>query len=168
MGILSIVILLSTFPIFISKAQGESKPSGTSLKATLYLYGLNNESAKMIFNRSGEYFEYNLNAHNVLPNTKYNLIYYPQKPIGLICIGEGISNDGGELHISENEVHITSIPFGTDINGYPSTTTYEDGTTGGKIWLVLSSQVDCPRMRFTTDPLTNALYEDTLIYYWKI
>jgi len=167
-GILSIAILISIFPILNIKAEGLSKPSGTSLKATLYLYGDNNEFGKMIYNRSGEYFEYIFNAHNLIPNTKYNLIYYPQKPIGLICIGEGISNDGGQLNISDDYIHITSIPFNTDINGNINTTTYEDGTTGGKIWLIPSEQVNCNTLRFNTDTLTNVLYEDTLIYFWKI
>lgn len=166
-GILGILILISIFPIFQSKAQ-ESKPSGTSIKATLYLHGLNNEFGKMIYNRSGQYFEYILNAHNLLPNTKYNLIYYPQKLVGLICIGEGVSNDGGQLNISNREVHITSIPFNTDINGNTQTTTYEDGTTGGKIWLLPSSQVNCNQMFFLTNPLSNVLYEDTLINFSKI
>lgn len=166
-GILSIAILLSIFPIFNSKAEGLSKPSGTSIKATLYLYGLNNEFGKMIYNRSGQYLEYVFNAHNLLPNTKYNLIYYPQKPIGLICIGEETSTNGGELNITEKEIHITSIPFNSDINGNTQTTTYEDGTTGGKIWLLPSDQVDCPHMIFKTNTLTNVLYEDTLIYFWK-
>jgi len=51
----------------------------------------------MIYSREGEYLEYIFNDHNLLPNTKYNLIYYPQEPIGLICIGEGESNNGGKL-----------------------------------------------------------------------
>lgn len=131
-GILLVVTLLIIFPVFKSNAQGLSKPSGTSIKATLYLNGENNEFGKMIYNRSGEVFEYIFNGHNLLPNTKYNLIYYPQKPIGLICIGEGESNNGGELNITEKEVHITSIPFNSDINGSTETTTYKDGTTGGK------------------------------------
>lgn len=167
-GILGILILISIFPIFNINAEGLSKPSGTSLKATLYLYGSNNEFGKMIYNRSGQYLEYVFNAHNLLPNTKYNLIYYPQKPIGLICIGEGVTNSGGQLNITEKEIHITSIPFNSDINGDTQTTTYQDGTTGGKIWLVLSEQVNCSTMKFTTNILTNVLYEDTLIYFWKI
>lgn len=167
LGILLVMTLLIVSPMFRSNAQGLSKPSGTSLKATLYLYGEDREFGKMIYNRSGEYLEYIFNAHNLLPNTKYNLIYYPQKPIGLICIGEGVSNNGGELNISEKEIHITSIPFNTDINGDPLTTTYQDGTTGGKIWLLPSEQVNCNTLRFRTDTLTNVLYEDTLIYFWK-
>ena len=166
-GILGIIILISIFPIFNINAEGLSKPSGTSIKATLYLYGNNNEFGKMIYNRSGQYLEYVFNGHNLLPNTKYNLIYYPQKEVGLICIGEGVSNNGGELNITEKEIHITSIPFNSDINGNTQTTTYEDGTTGGKIWLVPSNQVNCNQMYFTTNTPTNILYEDTLIYFWK-
>lgn len=166
-GITLIMTLLIVSPMFKSNAQGQSKPSGTSLKATLYLNGEENEFGKMIYNRSGEYFEYLFIGHNLIPNTNYNLIYYPQEPVGLICIGEGTSNNGGELNISEKEIHITSIPFNTDINGNPQTTTYEDGTTGGKIWLVPSNQLNCSEMKFTTDPLTDTLYEDTLIFFWK-
>lgn len=167
LGILIVGILLTLSPVFKSSAEGLSKPSGTSLKATLYLYGQNNEFGKMIYNRAGQYFEYVLNAHNLLPNTKYNLIYYPEKPIGLICIGEGVSNDGGQINIKEDQIHITSIPFNTDINAHAQTTTYEDGTTGGKIWLLPSNQVNCNQMIFTTQNLTNTLYEDTLIFFWK-
>lgn len=166
-GITLIMTLLIVSPMFKSNAQGQSKPSGTSLKATLYLNGEENEFGKMIYNRSGEYLEYIFNGHNLLPNTNYNLIYYPEKPIGLICIGEGVSNNGGELNISEKNIYITSIPFNTDINGNTQTTTYEDGTTGGKIWLLPSEQVNCNTLRFRTDTLTNVLYEDTLIYFWK-
>jgi len=166
-GTTLVITLLIVSPMFRSNAQGQSKPSGTSLKATLYLNGENNEFGKMIYNRSGEYLEYLFNGHNLIPNTNYNLIYYPQKPVGLICIGEGVSNNGGELSIVEKEMHITSIPFESDINGDPLSTTYENGTTGGKIWLVPSNQVNCSQMKFTTDTLTNTLYEDTLIYFWK-
>lgn len=167
LGSLLVITILIVSPIFKSNAQGLSKPSGTSLKATLYLNGENNEFGKMVYNRSGEYLEYIFNGHNLLPNTNYNLIYYPEKPIGLICIGEGVSNNGGELNISEKNIYITSIPFNTDINGNTQTTTYEDGTTGGKIWLLPSEQVNCNTLRFRTDTLTNVLYEDTLIYFWK-
>lgn len=165
-GILVIGILISIFPIFNINAE-ESKPSGTSNKATLYLYGSNNEFGKMIYNRSGEYFEYIFTGHNLIPNTKYSLIYYPEKPVGLICIGEGESTKGGQLNITRKDVYINSIPFYTDINGNTHTTTYEDGTTGGKIWLLPSNQVNCNTLRFNTEALTDVLYEDTLIHFLK-
>ncbi|HBB64521.1 MAG: hypothetical protein UR34_C0010G0023 [candidate division WS6 bacterium GW2011_GWC1_33_20] len=164
--VITVIILLIT-QIQIINANGISKLSGNSLKAHLYLYGSNNEFAKMTYNKAGQYFEYILNAHHLLPNTKYILLYYPQKTIGLLCIGYGTSNNAGGLNISEKEIDITSIPFNIDINGSTNTTTYENGITGGKIWLVLSNEVNCPNMHFLTPTLTNALYEDTLIYYWK-
>ncbi len=165
-GTLVVILLVSIFPIFNLNAQ-ESKPSGTSLKATLYLHGENNEFGKMIYNRSGQYLEYIFEGHNLIPNTQYNLIYYPENPLRILCLGDGITNNGGQLSITEKEIDTTSIPFNSDINGYTDTTTYEDGTTGGKIWLLPSNQVNCNTLRFTTDTLTNVLYEDTLINFWK-
>ncbi len=165
-GILVITILIGISPIFKTNAQ-ISKPSGTSIKATLYLYGNNNEFGKMIYNRSGHYLEYIFEGHNLLPNTKYNLIYYPENPLRILCIGDGITNNGGQLSITEKEVDITSIPFNSDINGNIQTTTYKNDTTGGKIWLVPSEQLDCSQSKFISNTYSNILYEDTLIYFWK-
>jgi hypothetical protein len=119
-------------------------PAGKSNVAHLYLYEKTDDGSndwpivedgawgKMKYNLSGDKFEFFFNGHGLEVGEDYTLIYYPDPwpVIGLICLGSGIVNESGDIHIAES-VDTGDLPIDTDEND------------GAKIWLVLSSCVDC-------------------------
>ncbi|MBN2315469.1 MAG: hypothetical protein JXM79_16185 [Sedimentisphaerales bacterium] len=93
-------------------------------------------------------------------NTDYTLIYYPDPwpGAGLICLGSGTSDSDGRLHISETP-NTGDLPKEFDGN-YP---------TRAKIWLVLTTDVDCanqqmvgwqPERYLFEDDASNVTYDD--------
>jgi len=124
--------------------KGPNGQAGNSNIAHLYLYEKENfvtdgwdvvnkgAWGKMKYNLSGEMFEFVFNGHGLEAGSDYTLIYYPDPwpGNGLICLGSGVANKGGNVHIAA-AVNIGDLPILTDEN------------TGAKIWLVLSADVDC-------------------------
>jgi hypothetical protein len=88
---------------------------------------------KMKYNLSGSTFDFVFNGHGVLPNTDYTLIYYPDPwpGSGLICLAQGWSTAGGEIHLADSVETNSDLPIMGDTN------------LGAKIWLVTSGYVDC-------------------------
>ena len=82
---------------------------------------------------SGTELEFMFHGHKLLPDTLYSLIYYPDPwpGYGLIIIGEGLSDEDGNLNIKGSE-NIGDLPRSFDQNK----------PEGAKIWLVLSSDID--------------------------
>jgi len=125
-----------------AEAKGPTGPAGKSNKAHLYLYEKDPTSweivsdgawGKMTYDQSGELFSYVFNGHHLNPNEDYTLIYYPDPwpGTGLICLGEGTANDGGNIHLMGSE-NTGVLPAEYDAN-----------KDGAKIWLVKSTDVDC-------------------------
>lgn len=87
---------------------------------------------KMKYNLSGETFDFVFNGHGLEIGLDYTLIYYPDPwpGDGLICLGSGTVNEEGDIHIAES-VDTGNLPIEGDEND------------GAKIWLVLTSDVDC-------------------------
>jgi hypothetical protein len=85
---------------------------------------------KMTFNTKNDKFTFN--GHKVTPSAEYSLIYYPDPWPGTGCIvlGTGKSNKGGNVNIN-GKFDFSTIPIKGDTN------------KGAKIWLVLSSDVNC-------------------------
>jgi hypothetical protein len=90
-------------------------------------------------------FYFVFNGHGLIPGESYTLIYYPDPwpGNGLISLGTGFANEGGNVHIRGMLEDICDLPADYDAN-------YE---YGAKIWLVLSSDVypggsgiDIPKM----------------------
>ena len=56
----------------------------------------------MKYSLSGETFDFVFNGHGLEVDEEYMLIYYPDPwpGTGLICLGEGTANGGGEVHIA--------------------------------------------------------------------
>jgi len=140
---------------------GLNKPGKTR---HLYLYEKNPEDwttveggawGKMDFRPSGRTFRFNFQGHGLEPGTDYTLIYYPDPwpGTGLVCLGTGTSNQGGQILISER-VETADIPTEDDEN-----------EEGGKIWLVLSSDVDCEGAVITGWNPTEYLFEYNLITF---
>ena len=89
---------------------------------------------KMLYKLWYDKFYFVFNGHGLAPNETYMLIYYPDPwpGNGLIPLGIGIANVGGNLNISGKLADVCDLPADYDENfGY-----------GAKIWLVLASDVD--------------------------
>lgn len=144
-------------------------PAGNSNIAHLYLYEKNTTDwsiiddgawGKMKFNLAGPTFDFNFNGHGLEPNTEYSLIYYPDKTgnpwprTDIICLGSDTANDGGNVHIANSKELNTDLPdTSVDIN------------SGAKIWLVLSSDIDCSTCEMSGWNPTEYLFEGDLITY---
>jgi hypothetical protein len=127
---------------------------------------------KMRYRLSGALFEYVFNGRKLIPEEEYTLIYYPDPwpGSGLICLGTGTANRGGNVHIATAADIGTDLPIATDLNN-PKNLGHETcvlGSTcidGAKIWLVLSSDVDCVgRSMVGWDP-EEYLFEDVGIFF---
>ena len=119
---------------------------GKSNVAHLYLYEKTDDGTmdwpvveggawgKMKYNTEGEEFEFVFNGHGLEAGEDYTLIYYPDPwpGDGLICLGEGTANGGGEVHIA-GSCDTGNLPAAGD----------EAPLGGAKIWLVLSEDIDC-------------------------
>jgi hypothetical protein len=147
--------------------KGPNGQAGNSNIAHLYLYEKDPDTwiikedgawGKMKYNLSGEMFEFVFNGHGLEAGSDYTLIYYPDPwpGNGLICLGSGTANKGGEVHIAESP-EIDFLPVVLDDN-FP---------VGAKIWLVLTEDVDCisePTNMVGWQP-TEYLFEDDLIQF---
>lgn len=111
---------------------------------------------KMQYKLSGETFDFVFNGHNLEPGLEYILIYYPDPwpGIGLICLGNGIVNEEGDIHIAAS-VNTGDLPAPYD----------ENIENGAKIWLVLSSDVDCRNQEMIGWHPTDYLFEYDLIIF---
>ena len=104
---------------------------------------------KMSYNLWGPTFNFVFHGRRLVPKEDYTLIYYPDAWPGkdLICLGSGIANKGGNLLITGREDIGTSLPADYDANWTPcgegAPANCLSGAVGAKIWLVLSSDVDC-------------------------
>jgi len=156
---------------------GNNGQAGKSNTAHLYLYqkylALDGKWAvypggawgKMTYSMSGTDLNFVMNGHDLAPETDYTLIYYPDPwpGNGLMCLGTGTTDADGDVTI-EGMTDTGDLPAPYDMNAYASTTTYYDGSTGAKIWLVLSSDVDCGA-RMMTAWTTTAVPEGNLVPY---
>ncbi len=164
--------------------KGPSGPAGKSKTGHLYLYEkdpsdwsivLDGAWGKMNYPLQGPTFKFVFNGHDLEAETAYTLIYYPDPwpGTGLICLGSATSNGGGNVHIMGSP-DTGDLPIPEDFNN-PANSNHDDciaGSTcieGAKIWLVLSSDVDCvstPTAMIGWNP-TQYLFEDVGIFYVK-
>jgi hypothetical protein len=90
---------------------------------------------KMNYNLVGPYFKFVFNGHRLEPGIDYTLIYYPNYPegdgTGLICLGNGTSDEFGDVHINERVYGLCDLPAPGDEN------------EGAQLILVLTDDVDC-------------------------
>lgn len=148
---------------------GKTAPAGNSNIGHLYLYEKDPATweivddgawGKMKYNLAGPEFSFVFNGHGLEPGVDYTLIYYPDVEIGnpypregVICLGSGVANNGGNVNIAAS-VDTGDLPSATDAND------------GAKIWLVLSADVDCDagQMGPAWNP-TDYLFEYNLITF---
>ena len=139
----------------IAKPSQQPPPNGETRTGTLYLFQKTAAEqgpwpivqggswGDLKYSLWGKTFNFMLKGRNLSPGTSYTLIYYadPWPGDGLICLGSGVANGGGNLNISNFNFDIgTSLPADYDANYNP---VYPSGAVGAKIWLVLSDDVDC-------------------------
>ncbi len=139
--------------------------SGSSHVGHLYLVEKDPETwdpvkrgawGKMTFRMEGPVFDYVFNGHQLEADWSYTLIYCPGPwpGAGLICLGEGVADEYGNVHI-KNKVDTGSLPIESDDN-------YD---MGAKIWLVASADVDCDMQKMIGWNPTEYLFERQLITY---
>lgn len=166
--------------------KGPSGPAGKSKIGHLYLYEKveppqpyppntpweiveDGAWGKMKYPLQGPTFKFVFNGHGLEPEMDYTLIYYPDPwpGKGLICLGFAISNEGGNVHIMAAP-DTGDLPTIDDLN-HPDNPKCSTCIEGAKIWLVLSSDVDCdstPTAMIGWNP-TEYLFEDVGIFYVK-
>jgi len=157
--VIAVVMGLLVVPVF---AKGPSGPAGKSNVGHLYLYEKDADWeiveggawGKMKYNLSGSTFDFVFNGHSLPVGQDYTLIYYPDPwpGSGLICLGSGTVNEDGNVHIKEL----------VDTGGLPNET---DANAGAKIWLVLSSDVDCGELEMIAWDPAAYLFEYDLITF---
>jgi hypothetical protein len=146
--------------------KGPNGQAGNSNIAHLYLYEKDPDTwiikedgawGKMKYNLSGEMFEFIFNGHGLEAGFDYTLIYYPDPwpGNGLICLGNGTANKGGEVHIAAESRDIDFLPVVLDDN-FPD---------GAKIWLVLTKDVGCDAQVMVGWQPTEYLFEHDLIQF---
>ena len=185
-----IVLLIGALTVGVLAGKGKTGQAGKSNIAHLYLYQKTYVDpnvgdyldvdggawGKMKYNLAGETFDFVFNGHGLVPGDDYTLIYYPDPwpGTGLICLGSGIVNDEGNIHIADSVDTGVDLPILGDLNADTATTTLEDGSTGAKIFLVPTSDVGCftQEMVGWTGPWSGNidgeniyLFEDELIYF---
>ena len=174
--ILVLIALLIGALFAVVLAAGPSKPAGESNTGLLYLYekeeGLDpcdwdiigDAWGKMKYNLSGEEFEFVFNGHGLVPGEDYTLVYYPDPwpPVGLICLGSGKANGGGQVNIA-GSCDTGDLPIATDWNADPEKSCFD--VAGAKIWLVPSDDVDCVDCGGGTWLAWNHLVEDNIYLF---
>ena len=138
--------------------------TGNSNIAPLYLYekdlgwGIFEDGAwgKMNYKLSGEIFEFVFKGHGLEAGSDYTLINYPDPwhGNGLIYLGSGTANKGGEVYIAAS-CEIDFLPVVLDDN-FPD---------GAKIWLVLSDDVDCDAQKMVGWNPEEYLFEHSMIQF---
>ncbi len=146
------VVFSST--LAVAKPRGEPPPNGEVRIGTLYLFQKTEAVGPwpivqggswgdLKYNLWGDKFNFMFKGRKLNPGTSYTLIYYPDPWPGnnLICLGSAVANGGGNLAIFNFDFDImTGLPAEYDANYAPIS---PSGAVGAKIWLVLSSDVNC-------------------------
>jgi len=102
---------------------------------------------KMKYNLSGANFDFVFNGHGLVEGSEYTLVCYPDPWPGndLICLGSGIVNEDGDVHIKDS-INTGDLPIAADQNNIDNEDKYEwinEDYNGAKIWLVLTNDVQC-------------------------
>jgi hypothetical protein len=123
--------------------------------------------AMLKYRPEGTEFKFLLIGKQLLPDTDYTLIYYPDPwpGTGLICLGSGNSDAEGKLKIKGKGDPLSagySEPVST---GNMPIITDDNAEFGAKVWLVLSSDVDCVNENMIAWNPTEYLFESTLITF---
>ena len=102
----------------------------------------NRRWGQMKYNLLGPEFRFSFQGKNLVPDLDYTLIYYPDPwpGNGLMCLGSGATNEGGNLQIHGKLEIPGGLPASYDANFAPVA---PSGAVGAKIWLVPAMDVKC-------------------------
>ena len=114
-------------------------------------------SGKLEYDSAGPTFDFKFNGRKLNPNGAYTLIYYPDPwpGAGLFCLANGTANAYGKIQLEASVNPDSDLPITGDLNS----------PAGAKIWLVLSSDVDCGGQQMVGWNPTEYLFENNLIKY---
>ena len=112
-------------------------------------------SASMMYFWFGSTFDYVLNAHQLTAGSQWTLTYQPEPmpSAGVVCLGHGTVNGGGQLHIATSIELNSNLPPGLDPTADPATQPPD-----ALLALVTSSNVDCTAGTMTTFTPDNYLF----------
>lgn len=152
-------MLLIVIPTFAENPPGSNKigilylvektPLSNTEKVGPWPIVPNGAWGKMSYSLWGPTFDFVFHGRRLVPDQDYTLVYYPDPWPGeqLICLGNARANKGGNLLIKGRQAINTSLPADYDANWTPcgdgAPVECISGAVGAKIWLVLSSDVDC-------------------------
>jgi hypothetical protein len=115
----------------------------------------------------GTEFKFLFVGKKLVPSQNYTLIYYPDPwpGNGLICLGSGTADEYGKVKIvgkgdPASPFYSQPVSTGDLPAAYDANAEY-----GAKIWLVLSSDVDCVTRQMIGWQPTEYLFENTLITF---
>ena len=152
--------------------------TGITQAATVNLYEKNPSdwtivadggAGSLTYNESGTKFDYKVTGTGLVVDVNYSLVYYPDPwpGTGLVCLGNATTTAEGAINCEGSTDIGYSLPIDSDLNAATTTTTLADGTTGAKLWLVMTSDVDCGGQKMTGWNPSTYLFEDKLITYTK-
>jgi hypothetical protein len=99
---------------------------------------------KMKHNLRGDTFDYNFNGHELAPGQDYTLVIYGPDWPDALCLGFGTTDVDGNIHIAGS---------------------WSGTLSDAKLWLVLSSDVDCDAGAMTAwNPGTYLFEWDTITF----
>ena len=115
----------------------------------------------------GTEFKFLFVGKKLEPGVDYTLIYYPDPwpGDGLICLGSGIADEDGKVKIVGKGD--PANPFYVEPQSTGNLPAADDANAdyGAKIWLVLTSDVNCVNQQMTGWTPTEYLFENTLINF---
>lgn len=105
---------------------------------------------------AGPLFDFVFNAHELEPGDEHTMTYQPEPTPspGVICLGNGVVNDEGDLHIAN------AIELNGDLPA-----PFDESEEGALLVLVLSDDVNCDDGEMNTFIAEDYLFGDALIEY---
>ncbi|TET28181.1 MAG: hypothetical protein E3J73_01250 [Candidatus Bathyarchaeum sp.] len=139
------VMLVSIVPVFAAKPTSPAASNGLDKGKNdhLYLYEKDSDTWEIVedaawgkLNINVKKGQFVLNAHKLEPETDYVLICYQDSwpGTGSLLLGNGTSNEEGNVHIKGSVDYETLPSYVYDIDGTQ--------VEGSKIWLVLAADFD--------------------------
>nr|MBP7321592.1 fibronectin type III domain-containing protein [Deltaproteobacteria bacterium] len=101
---------------------------------------------EMTYTAAGTAFRFVFNGHHVEPGCSYALVYLPD-PLpgeGLVCLGSGTANKGGNVHIMNMGEGVDSCDFPIESDG--------NYAEGARIMLVAGDDIDCETGMLSWNP----------------
>lgn len=123
----------------------------------------------------GKLFKFLFVGKKLDPDQNYTLIYYPDPwpgdcddgdpDTGVICLGSGIADENGKVKIVGRGDPLNPFYVEPQSTGNLPAACDANADFGAKIWLVLSSDVDCDNHQMTGWTPSEYLFENTLITF---